>query len=170
MSLPCSLPVSLPPSLRVPPPSVSTLDYPLPLEATPLPSSVLSPKLAIALENGVAVSVEKQPEQPAKMVGEEEHKPAGSPLPILNVLRTPFEVVSARASELLDIHQLLQGPLQSVLTEKSASAAADTTRFAVCMLCVHPGDFACLACVWSCLCLLSVCLCVLYELAWCVVC
>lgn len=100
------------------------MDCPLPLEATPLPLSVLSPKLAITLENGVAVSVEKQPEQHPKTVQEEVVlKPAGSPLPTLNVLRTPFEVVSAR--ELLDVNQLLQGPLQGVLAEKPA---ADTAR------------------------------------------
>lgn len=68
-----------------------------------------------------------------KMFGDETDKPAGSPLPTLSVLRTPAEVVSARASELLDINQLLQGPLKGVLAEKTAAVLAET-RF-VCVGC-----------------------------------
>jgi hypothetical protein len=51
-------------------------------------------------------------------------KRAGSPLPPLNVLRTPSEVVSA--TELLNINQLLQGPLKGVLAEKAAAAVLET--------------------------------------------
>lgn len=88
--------------------------------------------MSVCIEN---VYMEKQQGQPTKMFGDETEKPAGSPLPILNVLRTPAEVVSARASELLDINQLLQGPLKGVLAEKTVAAVAETRL--VCVAGMH---------------------------------
>lgn len=115
-------------------PSLPPLDSPLPLEATPLPSSLLSPKLAITLENGVATGKEKHEQQPTKMAAMEEveEKPAGSPPPLppkdlcmgsSGALPSLDEIFACKPSELLlDINQLL-APLKSVL-----AASCDVTR------------------------------------------
>ena len=79
----------------------------------------------------MSVSVEKQqqPGQPTRMFGEDADKPAGSPLPTMNVLRSP--------SELLNINQLLQDPLKSVLAEKTTAADVPETRSVSCP--IHSG-------------------------------
>ena len=112
------------------PPSSSSLDSPLPLEATPLPS-LLSPKLAIPLENGVTtddqklgqlLEEEEEEEQKEEVVSEQ---PAGSPPPTNALVLAPSSLpptkVPPMESEFLDINQLLQGPLKSVLTEKAVA-------------------------------------------------